>query len=220
MNFVSHAVVASWRATDPAWVFGAMLPDFASMARCRVLGADEPRVSEGLAHHHATDEVFHHARSFIALNDEGVRTLSAHGVRRGPARAVAHVGVELMLDGLLLDDPGIERTYLRAISVDSDSLGLRFRGTGGPRFAEFSVRLRAHGLPNAYRTPEGVLTRLEQTLSRRPRLAWTADETPEILAWLRGMRHRLALVLPTLLGEVRLGLEAGSHTDARSPSPG
>ena len=67
MNFFGHAVVATWHATEPRFVLGAMLPDFAAMIRARPPAARDPELARGIALHHATDEVFHDAPTFREL---------------------------------------------------------------------------------------------------------------------------------------------------------
>lgn len=184
-----------------------MLPDFASMSRTRLRGARDERVGAGVALHHATDDVFHGAATFVALNARGVETLEAAGLGRGPARAVAHVGIELLLDGLLLGDPALEAAYLEAVSLPVAELGLSFRGEdGAARFEALQVRLRSHGLPDDYRWPDRVALRLEQILARRPRLALTPEDRPRVVRFLEEARASLERRLEPLLAEVDEGL--------------
>ena len=55
-------------------------------------------LAAGLRFHHLTDEAFHGSRSFLEFSGQALSYLSRHGLPRGSARAVAHVGVELLLD--------------------------------------------------------------------------------------------------------------------------
>ena len=75
-----------------------MLPDLQRMAACR-LDPALTAVQAGVRHHHAADEAFHHLPSFVGVVAAARRWLSGRGVPRGPAMALAHVGVELLLDG-------------------------------------------------------------------------------------------------------------------------
>lgn len=208
MNFFGHASVACWLDVEPRWVLGAMLPDFASMSRARLRGADDPQVRAGIALHHATDGAFHNAPVFVDLYASGGAALEAAGLDRGPSRAVAHVGTELLLDGLLLDRDGAARdAYLAAVALPLSELGLRFARDDGPeRFALLYERLSGYGLPFDYRSPEQVALRLEQILARRPRLAIRAGDRAIILPFLERTREALAASLPDLLDEVRAGL--------------
>src|SRR5262245_38990668 len=111
-----------------------MLPDFASMSRARLAGAEDARIAAGIALHQRTDDAFHGAPTFVALYRDGCQELEAAGLGLGPARAVAHVGTELVLDGLLLDGAAAG-PYLEALAVPIDEVGLRFRGDGAARFS-------------------------------------------------------------------------------------
>lgn len=212
MNFFGHATVACWQHRDPRWVLGAMLPDFASMSRARLRGAEDPEVAAGIAHHHATDEAFHGAPTFLELYSRGAEALEASGVGRGPARAVAHVGAELLLDGILLDDAAAGEAYLAAVALPREPLGLRFLGEGAERFAALHARLGEHGLPEDYRSPERVALRLEQILARRPRLSLSPEDRPAVTAHLHRTRDTLVTLAPRLLAEVRHGLSAGPRS--------
>jgi hypothetical protein len=209
VNFFGHATVAAWVDPDPRLVFGAMLPDFASMSRTRLLGAGDPRVAEGIALHHQTDEAFHGAPTFLELYVSGTEDLEARGLGRGPARAVAHVGTELLLDGLLLDREPAKSAYLDAVALPGRAdLDLRFRDQGGERFQSFYARLAEHGIPNEYRSPERVAIRLEQILSRRPRLAFGDVDGPHVVGFLETMQASLRDRLTTLLAEVESSLRS------------
>ncbi len=214
MNFFGHATVAAWLSPDPRWVLGAMLPDFASMSRARLFGAEDAVVEAGVALHHATDDAFHGAPSFLELYARGAEALEAAGVGRGAARAVAHVGTELLLDGLLLDDPEAARCYRAAVALPREPLGLRFRDGGAARFAALDARLREHDLPEDYRSPERVALRLEQILARRPRLAFAPDERPAVVAYLERTQGTLVHAAPRLMAEVRRGLECAGFSAA------
>lgn len=187
-------------------VLGAMLPDFASMSRARLRAVGDPHVEAGVALHHATDDVFHGAETFVALNAHGVDALEAAGLGRGPARAVAHVGIELLLDGLLLDDPPLEAAYLEAVALPVAELELSFHRDGAARFEALQERLQSHGLPDDYRWPDRVALRLEQILARRPRLALSPADRPRVVRFLEDARGLLVDRLPTLLAEVDEGL--------------
>ncbi len=208
MNFFGHATVACWLDRDPRWVLGAMLPDFASMCRTRLRGAANPLVEKGIALHHATDAVFHGAPTFVELYAAGTEELETAGLGRGPARAVAHVGTELLLDGLLLDDAEVASAYLDAVALATrDDLGLRFRD-GGEGFRRLAIRLSEHGLPDDYRSPDRVAMRLEQILARRPRLALVAEDRSPVVAYLTRTRRTLETRLSGLLREIATELDA------------
>jgi hypothetical protein len=181
------------------------------MARARLVGSSEPAIAQGVALHHATDDVFHGAPLFLRMYTEGITSLERSGVGRGTARAVAHVGTELLLDGLLLERSEIDDLYLEAIAL-AEHAEIAWRD-GGERFASLHARLAGHGLPIEYRAPDRVAIRLGQALSRRPRLAIAETDSAPVLEWLEGARVSLAPELDALLGEVRHGL--ASHPSLR-----
>ena len=206
MNFFGHATVARWVERSPRWILGSMLPDFASMSRARLVGAEDPGVEAGIGFHHRTDDAFHSTPTFVRLNEDGAQSLEARGLGRGPARAVAHVGTELLLDDLLLEDDAACADYLEAVAEPTRALGLRFRGDGAERFTELRRRMAGVGLPDDYRHAIGVERRLAQALGRRSRLAYGPGDRPLVLEWLNETRRDLESSATGLLGEVRAAL--------------
>jgi hypothetical protein len=192
VNFVGHAHVALRLRDDAAFVLGAMLPDFASMARVRIASTTHEGLRAGIAFHHQVDDAFHGSPTFVALAARAGDRLEREGVGRGPARAAAHVGIELVLDGLLVRDPETRSAYRTAVaSAGPTELGrhLTFpRDEHRERYEDFVGRLVRWGVPDGYNDPEIVLTRLVQTLSRRPRLALAPNELPSVAAWMSDVR--------------------------------
>src|SRR5690349_22770486 len=99
VNFFGHAVMAALENDAPAFVLGAMLPDLSSMAGARIERVHDETVAAGVAHHHRIDHAFHACAPFVRLCSSALETLEARGVSRAAARAVGHVGSELLLDG-------------------------------------------------------------------------------------------------------------------------
>jgi hypothetical protein len=170
VNFFGHAVVASWSSASPAVVLGAMLPDFATMSGARLaVDGHDPEVAVGIEHHHATDATFHRAPVVLGLMRELDALLLERGCARGPRRAVAHIGVELLLDGVLVDVPAHRENYVRALASDAHAA---WREPEDPaRFAMLLSRLRAHGVPDDLREPSKITIRLGRMLQHRPLLA-------------------------------------------------
>ena len=90
MNFFGHTVLAVQRSAEPAFVLGAMLPDFATMIRARPPRTEHADIDSGMQFHWRTDEVFHRSTAFLTLTRRAVGWLSARGVRAGSALAVFH----------------------------------------------------------------------------------------------------------------------------------
>ena len=214
MNFFSHCHVASWTRSDPAFALGSMLPDFATMSDGRLQGSSHADVQAGIAHHHETDAVFHAAPTFVRLCGESAARMEAEGVRWGTSRAVAHVGLELLLDGVLLHGgpPAVRDTYVRALRRASPAdLGttLRWRSdASGARFDLVLRRLLDYGLPDEIGEPEIVFTRLVRILGPRDRLRIEPEHQDPV----RREIHRLAPDVrrdaDALMHEVRQGLGA------------
>jgi hypothetical protein len=171
VNFFGHATVASWaRDPTPAFVIGAMLPDFATISGARSLRATHPQTTRGVALHHATDAVFHLAPDFLALTGVVKDRLLRGGVGHGGARAAAHVGVELVLDGTLVADARAGELYVQALG-DAEAHIACAVDDDVDKLAGFLGRVRRAGVPFAYGDPRMVATRVERVLSSRPLLA-------------------------------------------------
>jgi hypothetical protein len=206
VNFFGHAAVATWSAADAGKVLGAMLPDFATMCRSRLAAADDAAVADGVALHHATDAAFHQLPAVTGLMRELDDQLAAGGCSRGPRRAVAHVGVELLLDGVLIDEPSYRAAYLAGIAHDP---ALRWRDPeGAPRFAVLLDRLRARGVPDDLRLPEAITTRVGRMLAHRPLLAPSPDELRTIRDALTAFQPRVVVAAETVVRALRAQLVA------------
>jgi hypothetical protein len=210
VNFFGHAVVASWETKAPGFVLGAMLPDFASMSGTRLGEVDHPEFSAGLALHHRTDRIFHAASHFVALCREARRALLARGLGRGQAHAVVHVGVELLLDGWLVEQRGARDAYAAALRCGSQrELGRHIRWSdeeGCARWRTLRRRLERHGPPEDYRDPALVASRVERILRDRPRLALDARKLEATARYLPGLQQLVHSRAAYLIGELRQGL--------------
>lgn len=196
MNFYGHNAIACERNARPAFVLGSMLPDFTGMCGARLARVEHPEVQRGIELHHATDRAFHGAPTFVKLCSEATAILCEEGLRRGSARAVAHVGVELLLDGMLSDRADLLRAFHRALDIAataavSDAL-VWSQSWGTARWQYFLERLQQAPVPEGYRDPDFVADRVRNALSRRPRLAlserdasvvrqWTCDNHPNVM---------------------------------------
>jgi hypothetical protein len=207
VNYLGHAAVASWRSPDAAFVLGAMLPDFATM-----LGAHPPttahaRLQAGIRFHHRTDEVFHRSTAFGDLTRTAFAWLLVRGVERGRARAVAHVGVELLLDAALSRDEPVRRAYLAAVEgAGPRGLGAHLRwACPADRlgFDALRARLLARGVTAEEADATIVARRLRRALEARPRLAlddaaegvardWVAAARGDVMARAPALAHELA----------------------------
>jgi hypothetical protein len=209
VNFFAHAKLALWRSSDPRFVLGAMLPDLSGMLGLRLRHVDHPELSAGVAYHHATDAAFHAAPIFVSWCSEGVASLSAAGVSRGTARAVAHVGSELLLDGVLSADSVALRAYHSALEVGARERlvdHLELSDEDSDALHDGLIRLRGAPIPEGYREPAFVLARLRSILARRPRLAMQDSDVVRVQRFVSDLHPRVATLSTELLDQVRVGL--------------
>lgn len=213
MNFYGHAYLASEQCAEPAFLFGSMLPDFCTMSGLRLAHATDAVVRAGVEHHHDTDEVFHAAPTFVTLMGEGRDALEDRGVRMGPAMAVGHVGVELLLDGWLWRERA-RVAYTKALHAGARLVdGLEFRrGADGASLGALLERLVAYEVPSSQDDAEVVAGRLRRILQPRPRLALDPTEYEEVRRWVDHARSAVDLHAATLIEEVRAGLSARPST--------
>jgi hypothetical protein len=205
VNFFGHAAVASWANGGPGAALGAMLPDFATMCGGRLATATDPAIGIGIELHHKTDGVFHRLAPVTALMRELGDRLESRGCARGPKRAVAHIGVELLLDGVLVDEPSYREAYLGGLAYDETGVVWR-EEADAPRFAVLLARLRSHGVPDDLREPEAIAIRLQRMLSHRPLLAPNAQDMHAIRASLIEYKPRIAVAADTVMRAVRAAL--------------
>lgn len=221
MNFFSHAVVAARRSDDPRWILGSMLPDFVSMAGLRLesVTGDAP-LERGVAFHHTCDDAFHGAPIFVDLMELAREELELDGLDSGPAMAIGHVGVELLLDGYLVEQRGVTVGYRAAIeeAAHVDVL-LRFVGLepeqGGARWRDMAERLANAPVPQRYTEPAFVADRLVRILSSRPRLAVPFGREPLVHDWARRAAPEVSRRAPALFEQVESRLAAMGAPSSR-----
>jgi hypothetical protein len=192
VNFFAHALIAARRSEDPAWILGSMIPDLASMAGLRLQTVTNPGrlgqlLSEGVDFHHRCDDAFHGAPIFVELMDGAHGELEAHGLGGGPAMAIGHVGVELLLDGCLVTRHGVPASYREAMALASVAgADLNWRD-GNPEHSRqwqaMCKRLSGAPVPEGYADPQFVADRLVQILARRPMLAVEPGNEPLVFEW-------------------------------------
>ncbi len=205
MNYFGHAAVASWIDSSPGAVLGAMLPDFATMSRIRLAEPSDPAIARGIEMHHEADAAFHQLPVVLGLMRELDRKLDTAGVARGPRRAVAHIGVELLLDGVLVEDEPYRDAYLGALA--HDPAGVQFRDEGdAPRFATLHARLRSYGVPDDLREADSIVHRLHRMLAHRPLLAPSPTDLVGIRASLVAFKPRIEVATTTVLRAMRAAL--------------
>ena len=213
MNFFAHAVLAAEHNADSGYVLGSMFPDFCTMAGLKSRSTGHPLVDAGIAHHHLVDDVFHGSTGFVGWMGRSRDELEDAGLGLGPAMAVAHVGVELILDGWLSETESRQTVYREALNLGAE-LELEL-GDEGPRLRRLARRLVDAPFPEGYVEPDFVAERLRRILAPRPRLALDESSFETVQAWARRARDEAPQLAPALMVEVRDRL--ASRIDFRQP---
>jgi acyl carrier protein phosphodiesterase len=209
MNFFGHAWVAGWFSEQAPFILGSMLPDFASALRVAPPTSHHPELEAGIVLHHRTDRVFHETAAFRELEHAARASLSELGVPNGARRALAHVGVEFLIDAEL---------ELGAPAWQGYDVALRFGSSAacreelhwtdadmGEQLASLCQRLAAGSRRADSRR---LACRLVATLAGRPRLALEPGDVAHVEPWLIDRRPHVIALLPSLLAELTTELGA------------
>jgi len=175
------------------------------MARVPVTTDGPEDLLAGVGAHHRTDAAFHDSAWFRDRNRALVRTLSDHGVRRGPARGAGHVLVELLLDGALLTEPDHASTFAPAWEAlgrpTAEALAMVPAGHRD-RWSGLLEQLTRRLDPTAYVDPVYAADRTAGTLARRPRLAMTEAEQATLRQVAADLQPAIRDEAPGTLAEV------------------
>ncbi len=209
MNFFGHAAIAGRFESHPAFVLGAMLPDFCSMLGLAPPAPGGGQLGAGIRFHHVTDHAFHELPVFRGLCREATAWLDERRVRRGTARAAAHVGVELMLDAELAENAESRAHYLAALRAGHEPPlleGAPLEAAAREQLGRLAGTLAARGVA---KRPEDavVVERLERALARRPRLLLVPEDLPAVSSWVELFRERVVACSATLVNELTRDIE-------------
>lgn len=221
VNFFGHALVGSWFSAEPAFIAGAMLPDFLSMLGGLRGRASSESLAKGIALHHATDAAFHATTGFLQSMREARSALEASGLGRAPARATAHVGVELLLDEAWLGDITARTAYFSALAHAATAPHLIEWADpdGASRLSDLLAALSERGLPTSPVAPESVASRIRRALSRHPRLALGDPDEPCVADWVVAARRPIVGCAPLILRDVHSRLLAAGFSPVVEPIP-
>ncbi|MGI9597107.1 MAG: hypothetical protein ACR2QK_13165 [Acidimicrobiales bacterium] len=229
MNFVGHIHLAALALPDRAepadradsgfevdrlgFLIGSALPDIAAMGRFRL--ADRPTdqsIGAGVDLHHRTDDVFHRHPWFRHHSKAVADELDRAGLSRGAARACGHVGVELLLDGLLLDDEGDLRPSVQQAMSQLNRPRFELEAVVADErqedWADHLQSVAGWTLPNDYRRPVAVAERLRRILSRRPRLAFGSEQIAVVGSTLARQQPDLESGVDELVDDLSASLAA------------
>lgn len=211
MNIAGHVTVAMRLAPDAPRVWlGAALPDLGAMGRFRLMGdSPDPDVTAGIALHHATDDAFHRHPTFTEAMARLRSVLSSDGVNRGAARAVAHVGPELLIDGHLLSFDAVVDGVDRAFA-EIEPLGPALSPLVERDQFEWDRHLGkvvSWGLPTDYAEPHAVAQRLHRILARRARLGFETTQIEQIGIRLAAEQPGLDAAVDGLINDLERSLQ-------------
>jgi hypothetical protein len=208
MNLIGHVAVAlgadQVRPSDD-FLVGCMLPDLAAIARVRLerpVGA----LGAGVGFHHACDSAFHDGEWFRNANVELRDELACAGVVRGAARAGSHAGLEMLLDGALVDDPHVLEVAsdaLSAVARNADALAELAPEETRAVVAERFRRIGSSLDPLRYRDVWFVAERLHGMTRGRRRIELPAAQIGTVAGVLDAKREHVADVAVDVLSSVQ-----------------
>jgi hypothetical protein len=207
VNILGHTHVAlAGGRDDSGYLLGAVLPDLAPMARVKVVRTALPLpVADGVVCHVRTDEAFHAHPTFVAGSRSIRKALDARGVASGPARAVAHAGWELLLDGALVGT-ATEVAFRRAMAAGGDAT-TAMSAADASRWVAFVDRSRS-APALAFGDPRWVADRLFGMLARRPRLRLPEDQVPTVAEVLAGQADQVRALAPDVFADTARAVHA------------
>jgi hypothetical protein len=203
VNFFGHAVAASWVEASPAFAYGAMLPDLLLMVGARRFECDDAEVRRGADFHHLTDRCFHNDPTFSELESNARRELLDLGVRKGPRRALSHVGIELVLDAVLARSPATLAAYQRALVYSEQGTVRALPGGDTTRLAALSRILRERSARLVPRDAVEMTERMARVLERRPALSFDDSEASAVMHWTRAVMTRVDGIADGWIAELR-----------------
>lgn len=181
---MGHVVAAAFADDHPDVLLGAALPDLAPRGRLHLDDAPDA-LRRGVALHRRADEVFHHDPRFIAATAALRAELDERGLARGAARAAAHAGVELLIDGVLLGSPTASdsfRTVWNRLAA-GDQIALGVAGSDDrDRWEQWLRAVTTRLDPWRHTESVHVAFRIERLLASRPRLALAAGDQVALAA--------------------------------------
>jgi hypothetical protein len=219
VNFVAHAYVASmsvvrerpedavWPPAPAALAFGSMLPDLASMAGVRLFAADLPDpVGVGVRLHHRTDQAFHSDAAFRQGVARMRTVLGEAGLAKGPRRAVAHAGYEMLLDGHILGWQGGEAAFSSLLEAAVELSPALPRGLDDS-IGRLVASMHRDRWWLRYGDPADVAYALWRRLGARPLLAFPASDLPVVAGALAEAHEAIGTNAHPLVGRLLASLD-------------
>lgn len=205
MNLVGHVAVAP-DSSAAGFLAGCVLPDVAAIARVRVARPTKDPIAAGVAFHHECDHVFHSLPWFnqtcVQLRDD----LLAAGVDRGPARATAHAGLEMLLDGALVADHGLRahvRVALDTLDAHAVALAPLVATDAQERWVVGVSRIASSLDVDGYTDAASITVRLQRMTAGRARIELSAEQAPVVTEALVDAQFRVRAAAPSVVADVR-----------------
>jgi acyl carrier protein phosphodiesterase len=216
MNYFGHAAVAArWRGNLPSFVLGAMLPDLVKLGSGVPHRSPDPLIQEGVAFHIRTDTLFHDHPLFQQWHVASLARMRESDVGKGPARAAAHIGIEMLLDDALAESRDARTSYIDALRYGTEltpELELeRSSPSTAAELREVCRTLLTFSGRIASADEERLRLRMERTLSRRPRIAASQQELSTIVKILTEYRVEVSSAAPRLVDDLLHGLGSRSQ---------
>lgn len=178
MNLVGHLIVAERLGAGPASQLGAMVPDLVRLAGLRTPAALPEPLAAGVFIHHRTDDAFHQHRAFVAGSAKLRLRLMRAGLPSGAARAVAHAGWEMLLDGAIIANVG--STQWGDAMGEGGGVRAALSEPGATDWDRLVDAVGHDGWPARYADVDAVAERLLRVLAHRPRLAVPPQGAAEV----------------------------------------
>ena len=238
MNYFGHAAVAAHFTSSPSIVLGSMLPDFGSMmglgltdiALKKQLGVLIESSTEendrfffkmllvGVELHLLTDAKFHPLEFFSEWNQNALRHFRATGIRRGPSRATAHIGVEMAIDAELKYSEKYRQAYLNALTDGvKRSAQLSLLTPKELPFKEFFRHLYQSDVAIHSSSKERYQYRFSRMFQNHQRLAPDEKELELIADFLSTASMQIKLGVPNLMTELLIQIEEDQHFQMLQP---
>jgi hypothetical protein len=187
------------------------------MCGSRVAGTPDAEVADGIALHHATDKAFHNLPVVVGLMRELDQRLERGGCARGPRRAAAHIGVELLIDGVLIDNEEYCDSYILGLEYEAP---IEWRHEGDDlRYGALIARMRGYGIPKDLKRPESITHRLSRMLGHRPLLAPSPADLSTITISLLEHKPRVEVAVDTVMRQLRVALNPPADTRGGPSNP-
>jgi hypothetical protein len=182
-----------------------MLPDFVSLLGVRPPRPHHPEIEAGCDLHHATDSAFHALPTFREACRTQMGRLRLLGFDRGPSTAMAHIGIEFLLDdALAADEPSRELFRSSLLSATPEVLARHLhweRAEDATRFEALRCRLLEVEHPRTGLEPSQIAMRIFRTLRERRRLAIRSEQIPEVTQWVASLQTEPTDIFRALVQE-------------------